>query len=138
MRLLRRTPSGDRCGLHRPGGFTLLEVMIAMGIIAIALVGLLGLHGRNIALTIRDQNLTRATLLARHKLSEIQYLAQVEGIDAVGSSAGTFDGYPGYRYDIQVESTELDMVRRVVVRVIWDERYPDACRVVYFVRGELL
>jgi len=119
-------------------GFTLLEVMIAMGIIGFAFVGLLGLHARNIGMTIRDQNLTRATLLSRHIISEIQYKAQVEGIESVSSSGGNFEGYPGFRYETEVESTDLDMIRRVVVRVIWDERYPNACRVLYFVRGEVL
>jgi general secretion pathway protein I len=119
-------------------GFTLLEMLIAIGIIAFAFVGLLGLHARNIGMTIRDQNMTRATLLARHKVSEIEFQARTEGIEAVSGGSGTFEGYPGYAFDVQVEPTELDMVRRVVVRVFWDERYPDACRVVYFVRGELL
>lgn len=119
-------------------GFTLLEILIAIGIIAFAFVGLLGLHARNIGMTIRDQNMTRATLLARHKVSEIEFQARTEGIEAVSGGSGTFDGYPGYAFDVQVEPTELDMVRRIVVRVFWDERYPDACRVVYFVRGDLL
>lgn len=118
-------------------GFTLLEILIAIGVIAFAFVGLLGLHARNIGMTIRDQNMTRATLLARHKVSEIEFQARTEGIEAISGGSGTFEGYPGFAFDVQVEPTELDMIRRVVVRVFWDERHPDACRVVYFVRGEL-
>lgn len=127
-----------RPGLRSVHGFTLLEILIAIGIIGFALVGLLGLHARNIGMTLRDQNMTRATLLARQKVSEIEFRARAEGIDAISGESGGFEGYPGFAYDVQVEPTELDMIRRVTVRVFWDERHPDACRVVYFVRGELL
>jgi len=119
-------------------GFTLLEVLIAIGIISIALVGLLGLHARNINYTIRDQNFTRATLLARDLISEVQFQAMVQGIDSVSSSGGAFDGFPGFRYEMQIDSTEFDDVRRLHLRVIWDENRPNACQVIYFVRGEVL
>jgi uncharacterized protein (DUF2344 family) len=33
-----------------------------------------------------------------------------------------------------VGTTGLDEVREVIVRVIWDERTPRACELVYFVR----
>lgn len=124
---------------RRPtSGFTLLEVLIAMGVLAIALVALLGLHARNIGMTIRDQNFTRATLLARDLISEVQFQAMVQGIDSVSSSGGAFDGFPGFRYEMQVDPTDFDDIRRVHLRVIWDERNPNACQVLYFVRGEVL
>lgn len=108
-----------------------------MGILAIALVALLGLHARNISMTIRDQSFTRATLLARDLISEVQFQAMVQGINSVSSSGGAFQSYPGFRYEMQVDPTDFDDVRRVHLRVIWDENRPNACRVVYFVRGEV-
>ena len=118
----------------RPAGFTLLEVLVALGVIAFAFVGLLGLHARNIQLIARDQNLTRATLLGRELISQIQFQVQTNGLQDLGDSSGTFEGYPGYRWERQVLSTGLDEMREVVVRVIWDERNPSACELVYFVR----
>ena len=105
-----------------------------MAVIAFAFVGLLGLHARNIKLVARDQNLTRATLLARELVSQFQYQVSTGGLQDLSDAQGTFDGYPGYRWERQVISTVLDEMRELVIRVIWDERNPNACEVVYFIR----
>jgi general secretion pathway protein I len=115
-------------------GFTLLEVMVALAIIAFAMVGLLGLHARNIKIVARDQSLTRATLLARELISQIQFQVTANGLRDLGDDQGTFEGYPGYRWERRVLSTGLDEMREVTVRVIWDESAPRACELVYFVR----
>jgi len=117
-----------------PTGFTLVEVMVALAVIAFAFVGLLGLHGRNIKAIARDQSLTRATLLARELVSQIQFQVSTGGLQDLSDSHGTFEGYPGFRWERVVVPTELDEVRQVVVRVVWDDRNPNACELVYFVR----
>src|SRR5262245_55558314 len=114
--------------------FTLLEVLVALTVLAFGIVGLLGLHARNLKMVARDQNFTRATLLARELVSQIQFQVLSSGLESLGDSSGTFDGYPGYRWERQVVSTGLDEVREVVIRVIYDERNPSACELVYFVR----
>ena len=38
-------------------GFTLLEVLVALAVLAVSLVSLLGLHNRNLLLTIRAERL---------------------------------------------------------------------------------
>jgi len=124
--------AGGRRGAR---GFTLLEVMVALAVIAFALVGLLGLQARNVKMIARGQNLTRATLLARELISQIQVEVETKGFQGLGDSRGVFDGYPGYRWEREVLSTGLDELREVVVRVIWDERTPNACQLVYFVRA---
>jgi hypothetical protein len=108
--------------------------MVALAVIAFAFVGLLSLQGRNISLIARGQQLTRATLLARDLISQIQVEVNTGGLDKLHDSAGTFDVYPEYRYEVQVLSTGLDQLREIVVRVIWDERSPRACELVYFIR----
>jgi general secretion pathway protein I len=132
---MRRTHASVRRGLPPPrAGFTLLEVMVALAIIAFAVVGLLGLHARNIKIVARDQNLTRATLLARELISQIQFQVTSNGLRDLGDDQGTFDGYPGYRWERRVMTTGLDEMREVIIRVIWDESMPNACELVYFVR----
>jgi general secretion pathway protein I len=118
----------------RQAGFTLLEVMVALAIVAFAIVGLLGLHARNIQIIARDQSLTRATLLAREIISQIQFQVMTNGLQDLGDSQGTFEGYPGYRWERRVMPTGLDEMREVVIRVIWNESTPSACELVYFVR----
>ena len=53
-------------------GFTLLEVMIALSIVGISLVVILGLAQRSILVNSRLQQMTRATLLAKQKMAEIE------------------------------------------------------------------
>jgi len=102
----------------RAPGFTLLEVMIALAIVAIALVTLLGLATRSLTLNERVQRITQATLLAQQRLAEIETGAAQEGVgeEASGRFAPPFDGY---RWRIDYAETPLASVRQVTVAVIW-------------------
>jgi general secretion pathway protein I len=113
------------------GGFTLIEVIVALTIVGVAFIGLLGLHNRNLAMIARDQDFTRATLLARQFITEMEV---VEQWPETGTSRGEFPNAPGFAWERDVQDTELPTVRRVVVRVIWDERQPNACELLYFIR----
>ena len=115
----------------RQDGFTLIEVIVALTIVAVAFVGLLGLHNRNIAMVAQDQDLTRATLLARQFITEMELIEQFPD---VGTSRGQFENAPGFYWERDVEDTDLPAVRRVNVRIVWDPRNPNACEMVYFIR----
>jgi len=119
---------------HRQDGFTLLEVLIALAVVAIAFVTLLGWHGRNIRVIAYNQNLSRAALLARERASLIQFEVLKSGLQALGNESGPIDGYPAFVYDQQVFSTGIDEMKQVVLRIIWDQRNPSACEVTFFVR----
>ncbi len=106
-------------------------MLVALTIVAFAFVGLLTLHNRNLVLVARDQDLTRATLLARQLITEMELIEQFPD---VGVSRGEFSNAPGFYWERDVEDTELPTVRRVQLRVIWDERMPDACKLVYYIR----
>ena len=67
-------------------GFTLLEVLVAMAILATALVGLVSLHNRSLQLTIRTDRLSTATLLAQEMLTR----TQLEGLRARRQTSGDF------------------------------------------------
>ena len=131
----RSNTVGDGMWVRRCGpGFTLLEVLVALVVIAFAFVGLLGLHARNIRGIAGDQSLTRATLLARELASQIQYQAISSGLQGLSDGQGNFDGYKGFRWERQVLSTGLDEMREVIIRIIFDEARPNACQVIFFVR----
>ena len=71
-------------------GFSLLEVMIALAIVAIALVSLLGLSNRSILVQDRIQKVSRATLLAQQVMSELEL--NVNGASSTEGQEEVFEG----------------------------------------------
>ncbi|MBI5135835.1 MAG: prepilin-type N-terminal cleavage/methylation domain-containing protein [Nitrospirae bacterium] len=99
-------------------GFTLLEVMIAIGILATALVALLGLRNRDVQLQSHARNLTQATLLAR----DLVFEAGLPGGSELGYLEGNFgDAYPGFGWQKQVNTFLIERVWQVDVAVTWGE-----------------
>jgi general secretion pathway protein I len=100
----------------REQGFTLLEVMIALAIISIALIGLLGLTNRSIEVNNRLQNITQATLLAQHKMAE------VVGAEDFDVTQGSFDDpFSDYNWLVEYADTVLPSVTMVSVTVDWGD-----------------
>lgn len=66
-------------------GFTFLEVLAALAIVAIALVALLRLHLISIRTTERNATTTRAGLLAQEKMAELL----CQGYPPIGSQTGS-------------------------------------------------
>lgn len=118
---------------HRvPGsesGFTLLEVLLAIALLAIALPVLLGLRNFDLDLHEQAAELTAATLLAQEKLLETELL----GVYPIGEITGNFENVPlgtpstmqaddraaGYKWKRTVLPTPLEMIREVRVQVSW-------------------
>jgi general secretion pathway protein I len=109
-------------------GFTLLEVLLAIALLAIALPVLLGLRNFDLELHARADELTQATMLAQEKLMETELL----GVYPVGEVSGDFQvGPPGvqtpmpvdraskYRWKRTVTTTPLPLIREVRVQISW-------------------
>jgi general secretion pathway protein I len=107
----------------RAAGFTLLEVLIAVAIVAIALVTFMGLHLRSLDATIRAQDLTTAVLLAQAKM------ATMGEFPDTGEEQGKFAGpeLERFQWATAVSERTLDAVdggqtvtvRRSEVTVSW-------------------
>ena len=107
----------------RAAGFTLLEVLVAVAIVAIALVTFMGLHLRSLDATIRAQDLSTAVLLAQGKM------ATMGEFPDTGEEQGKFEGPELERFQWATAVTErmLDAleggqtvtVRRLEVTVFW-------------------
>ena len=93
--------------------------MIAMAIVGIAMVSLLALENRSIAVQERLQRITVATMLAQHKMTEVEvnsraYLAPQD------VQEGDFeDPFTAYRWRFEFLPTPLSSVTRIEVRVSW-------------------
>ena len=99
------------------GGFTLLEVMISMAILAVSLVAILNLHSGAVRMYNHSKFLTVASLLARAKMVDVEEKLYDEDFpDFNDEETGTFEkeGYPNFKWkadivkpDIKVDATQL-------------------------------
>ena len=108
--------------------------MVALMIVAIAFVGLLGHHVRNLAHVGHDQDMTRAALLARSLIAQMELQEQWPD---TGVSQDEFPGYPGFAWEREVTDTELPDVRRVVLRILSANQGPARFELLYFIRDTL-
>ena len=95
-------------------GFTLLEVMVALAIIATALVTLLGTHLMSLNLAHRHKEQTMATMLARQKMEELL----TTSFDSLASEAGDFGSeHPGCKWEFEVEDADIDNLKKVKILI---------------------
>lgn len=81
-------------------GFTLLEVMVAMSIMAIVLVSVYRLQSQTLTMSLESRFSTQAPLLAQGALSQFEKSQRRE----FASDQGDFGReFPGYRWKITVE-----------------------------------
>lgn len=132
------TPAAPRPARPRASaGFTLLEVVVAMAIVAVAFTAMLGLHGRSLRLAAREQAHSRALLLASTLLAEIE----LRGMPEVGTANGDFESrypgeYPGWTWESAVNDTPLPDTREVRMRVGPAGEPGAAAELTLFLRGD--
>lgn len=103
-------------------GFTLLEIMVALAILGTAMIALLGLANRSIAVHARLQHLTQATLLAQQKMSVSELEARKSGVSQLADSSGEFpEPFTDYHWRIKIGGTPLPSVQMVTVTVFWGD-----------------
>lgn len=113
--------------LNTKGAFTLLEVMIAVSIMAIALVALFGSQSRSLSHATEAHFNIVAPMLAAGKLAEIK------GGNAFSvNDDGDFgEEFPGYSWTIETEDALLNRpealtklakpLQKIAVTVLWNE-----------------
>jgi general secretion pathway protein I len=104
-------------------GFTLLEVMVAVALIAIALTALLGSQSQSVSFANSAKFETMAALLAQGKMSEIV----LQGTGGLSSDSGDFgEDYPGYAWNATVSDVSIpeeealsDYLKQIDITVTW-------------------
>jgi prepilin-type N-terminal cleavage/methylation domain-containing protein len=92
------------------GGFTLLEVMLALGILVIALAGIIGRTTANIRQTNEIAMRSAVVDLVRGKMYDIEEELMRDGFqDLEQSSDGDFsdEGWPNVAWKVEVEKVEM-------------------------------
>jgi general secretion pathway protein I len=114
-------------------GFTLLEVLVALAVLAVALVSLLGLQNRNLLLSMQAERLSTGTLLVREMLTR----TQLEGPEAARVTSGDFSDlhpgqYPEFRWYRTVSPAPIEGLWELRVSVTWGERADEQAELTLF------
>jgi general secretion pathway protein I len=111
----------EAAGLRRGSGFTLLEVMVALAILAGSLVAISDVVSAALRNHVRARQLEMATLLARGKMAELEDHFDAKGFrDFDESDEGTFEdaGHPEVRWKMDVRIPTVELGPDAVLRAL--------------------
>lgn len=109
MRIRMKTVSEDP-----PRGFTLLEIMLAMAILAIAFTAVFQSQSQSISMIGGSRFDTTAPLLAQSEM------ARIEGIPLqnLSSGEGNFgDTFPDYTWRLDITETQIENLKKITLTV---------------------
>ena len=86
--------------LKTKSGFTLLEVLIALAIMAIVLAAVYRIHSQTLSMTTANQFYTLAPMLAQGKMAQLETTSS----DVNTGDSGDFgEKFPGYSWSVMAE-----------------------------------
>ena len=91
-------------GNAKPAGFTLMEIMIALSLMAIVLVSVYRMHAQTLRINAEIKFNVTAPLLAQAKITELAQQPSGRHTDSEGDFG---DDYPGYVWRIRSADAEL-------------------------------
>ncbi|MCL6629256.1 MAG: type II secretion system GspH family protein [Armatimonadetes bacterium] len=96
-------------------GLTMLEMIVAMAILAIGIVGVLRAFSTGIATARMAESYTHAAILGQQVASELERRGSV----GEGRLTGSFADAPGYSWEAFVEAVTAAGVQRALITVSW-------------------
>ncbi|NWF76014.1 MAG: type II secretion system protein [Nitrospirae bacterium] len=96
--------------LFRTGGFTLLEVLIALAVVGGLLVTLIYTLNYQLSILERHEKITISTLLAKNKMLEIEK-------NPADTSGNFEDPFSSYSYETKVKESPYAGISEVIVSV---------------------
>jgi general secretion pathway protein I len=91
-------------------GFTLLEVLIALAIMAIVLVSVYRMHSQTLTMTAASRFYTQAPMLAQSKLSQLEANAS----ELIAGDSGDFgELFPGYSWKVSTEEVSSEILGEI-------------------------
>ncbi len=94
----------------RGAGYSLIEVLIALAVLASSLTILMGTMANSSQQAVFSNQLTQASLLARGKMVDLEYELMEDGFsDSERQFSGTFrdEGHPDFRWEAVIEPVEI-------------------------------
>lgn len=103
----QRTSTRD---LNHNSGFTLLEIMVAVSIIAIVLVSVYKMQAQTITMNYAARFYATAPLLAQLKIAEVE----IENLGESADDSGDFgDEFPGYRWNVVIDDIDSELLGNI-------------------------
>lgn len=111
---------------NKKKGFALIEILVAITILSIALLGIMTGVSSGVVAIAANQDLTRAMLVANSKLNEF-LLDEMKGTDIQKESVKE---YPGFSYSRNITRYEHQMfgpidAQKVEITVYWQDRHKE-------------
>jgi prepilin-type N-terminal cleavage/methylation domain-containing protein len=140
---------------HSEGGFTFLEVIVALALLAVSASMLIGMEGSAIRRTIRDTNAQQAMLAARRVMSVIEAMSDKdfnlssqdnrsvpELLDALGVPPNPEEGNQSQMsaliasilvedLQIPIPNMVVDPMKKIVLTIRWSQSRDDWIRIYY-------
>jgi general secretion pathway protein I len=91
-------------------GFTLLEVMVAMAIMAIVLVSVYRMHSQTLTMNTAARFYTQAPMLAQSKLAQLETASSGE---ITGDSGDFGENFPGYTWSISTDEVSSEALGEI-------------------------
>lgn len=100
-------------------GFTLIEIVISLAILAVGLLALLALFPVGFDAAKRSANITQAAIFAQQKMEEIKK----DGFPETGTTKGNFTDDPRFSWTLNVIDVEpIGYLRKVTLTITWTHR----------------
>ncbi|MBU1062475.1 MAG: prepilin-type N-terminal cleavage/methylation domain-containing protein [Candidatus Omnitrophica bacterium] len=113
--------------MSKRNGFSLLELIIAIGVLSIGLVGVLQIFPIGLRASYRSGMLTKATFLAQNKMEELN-MADFEAIAELPSKIPLSGTEGNFDWEIFIDEVILDglqdsdNIKKVTINIKWLER----------------
>jgi hypothetical protein len=110
----QRSPEAPQ---RRDGGFLMLEVILAMALLAISTVAIVESLGRCLAAARAVQSYSTSEILLANKSFEFRTERPTDLLD----QEGEFEDYPGFSWSRKLEETDSDGLWKQTITVYWYE-----------------
>jgi hypothetical protein len=113
-----RHQHGFRPPRRRDSGFMLLEVILAVTLLAISMVAIIGSLSQCLAAARAVQSYSTSEILLANKSFEFRTERPTDIFD----QEGEFDDYPGFSWSRKLEGTDTEGLWQQTITVYWYER----------------